>query len=192
MTLKALNLDERARVDAFIALRAKWAATHNLSGPDALRDPWGVDVIDALALASVALEAVPLIDVGSGSGVPGLVYALLWPERRVVLVEPLAKRSAFLRSAAITLGLSNVQVERQRWPLAALPGECQVVSRAVYPVPEWPRAAALGDGAVTNIIRYLAAERPEFNVPGFCSAASLDYAGPGGAQRRIERWSRSA
>lgn len=190
--MKPLSADDRARVEAFIALRAKWAATHNLSGPDALRDPWGVDIIDALALDAVAAGEAPLVDVGSGSGVPGLVYALLRPERAVTLVEPLAKRSAFLRSAAMTLGLNNVSVERSRWPITALLPGSQIVSRAVFPVPEWPRAAATGGPGVAHIIRFLAAERPAFDVDDFHCAAALDYAGPGDAQRRIERWSRVA
>ena len=191
MTLRVLGETERARLEALIALRARWAATHNLSGPDALRDPWGVDVVDALALDAVADAGLPLVDVGSGSGVPGLMYAVLHPERVVHLVEPLAKRSAFLRSAAVTLALPNVQVERDRWPLSALPSAVQVVSRAVFPVPEWPRAAAAGGPGVRHIIRYLAAERPEFDAPGFVLAQQVDYQGAGGAERRIERWRRA-
>ena len=192
MTVRTLSDSERARVEDFITLRAKWAGTHNLSGPDALRDPWGVDIIDALALEAVALADAPLVDVGSGSGVPGLVFALLRPGQRVTLVEPLAKRSAFLRSASIALGLKNVEVERSRWPLATVTPGSQVVSRAVFPVPEWPRAAAGGGEGVAHVVRFLAAERPAFDVSGFHCAAALDYAGPAGAPRRIERWLRDA
>jgi len=191
LSLKALSDEARARVEGFIALRAKWAATHNLSGPDALRDPWGVDVLDALALDAVAVPASPLVDVGSGSGVPGLLYALLNPARSVTLVEPLAKRSAFLRSATMAMDLPNVRVERARWPISGLMPGSQIVSRAVFPVPDWPRAAAEGGPSVEHIIRYLAAERPAFDVPGFQCVAALNYEGPGGAQRRIERWGRA-
>jgi 16S rRNA (guanine527-N7)-methyltransferase len=77
-----------------------------------------------LTLVRPVLEVAPLvapgrvIDVGSGSGSPGLVLALLRPELTVVLIEPRAKRWAFLKDAARAAG-REVAVFRGRhdqWP----------------------------------------------------------------------------
>lgn len=75
------------------------------------------------ALTGVALiEAAPpgpLVDVGSGGGVPGLVLAVLLPARAVTLVESNGRRAAFLRDAAAELGLANVTVLAERAETAA-------------------------------------------------------------------------
>lgn len=74
-------------------------------------------VLDALELAA-DLRPGPLVDVGSGVGVPGLVLAIARPpERRgerVVLVESLAKKARFLAETARELGLEAVEVRAIR------------------------------------------------------------------------------
>jgi 16S rRNA (guanine527-N7)-methyltransferase len=61
-------------------------------------------VLDALALA--ADVAGPLIDVGSGNGVPGIPLALATGVR-VTLLEPIKKRASFLAHALAELGLAG-------------------------------------------------------------------------------------
>lgn len=178
-----------SRIAEFFDLRARWAMAHNLSGPRALRDPGGTDLADAAALAAIVPADMPLVDVGAGSGVPSVLLALLRPELRIVAVEPLAKRAAFLRQAAGVLKLTQLSVERGAWPMG-LAGTVQVVSRAVFPVSDWPRRAAEGGEFVARIHRYLARERPAFGVEGFTLSAALDYAGPDATPHRLESWSR--
>lgn len=55
-----------------------------------------------------------LIDVGSGNGSPGLVLALLRDDLRAVLLEPRARRWAFLREATRAAGRDDVEVLRLR------------------------------------------------------------------------------
>jgi 16S rRNA (guanine527-N7)-methyltransferase len=54
----------------------------------------------------------PIVDLGSGAGLPGIPVALAFPRRPVVLLEPRAKRSAFLKMAVEALRLTNVSVEK--------------------------------------------------------------------------------
>src|SRR5579859_3858612 len=85
----------------------------------------------------VVAELVPptseeLADLGSGAGLPGMVLAILLPEVRVVLVEPMERRTAFLAECVAELGLSNVEILRAR--AEELAGEIQadvVTARAV-------------------------------------------------------------
>lgn len=53
------------------------------------------------------------IDIGSGAGFPGIVVAVL-TDRRVVLVEPRARRAALLEAMANDLGLTNVVVHQAK------------------------------------------------------------------------------
>ncbi|HEY4439823.1 MAG TPA: 16S rRNA (guanine(527)-N(7))-methyltransferase RsmG [Candidatus Elarobacter sp.] len=67
-------------------------------------------LLDALTLRDDV--ASPLIDVGSGNGVPGIPLALA-TGAAVTLLEPIKKRAAFLQSALQTLAIvGNVIAER--------------------------------------------------------------------------------
>jgi 16S rRNA G527 N7-methylase RsmG len=177
------------RVERFLELRLRWSGAHNVSGPRALAEAWHVDVLDGFAVAAVLAPELPLWDVGSGSGVPGLIVAVVEPERTVTLVEPIAKRAALLRTAARALDLPNLRIVRDRWPVPLeLPG--QVVSRAVVSPSEWPALAVSAGPSVQSFVRMLAAERPPVSIAGFQLAGAVDYRSAR-AERRVERWVRS-
>lgn len=54
-------------------------------------------------------------DIGSGAGLPGLVWSLVRPDLRVCLVEPLLRRATFLSETVSILGLDHrVEVVRSR------------------------------------------------------------------------------
>jgi 16S rRNA (guanine527-N7)-methyltransferase len=66
---------------------------------------------DAYATAvSQHVSAGPVVDVGSGAGLPGVVVALRNRERRVVMVERRRRRAAFLRLVVAQCGLRNAVV----------------------------------------------------------------------------------
>ncbi len=52
-----------------------------------------------------------IADLGSGSGLPGIVLAILFPDRSFVLVERMQRRVGFLRGVVAKLALSNVRIE---------------------------------------------------------------------------------
>jgi 16S rRNA (guanine527-N7)-methyltransferase len=78
-------------------------------------------------------------DVGSGAGLPGIVWALTRPDLSIILVEPLLRRATFLTEAVVDLGLSDrVTVLRARAEkVVASPewtGVDVVTARAVAPL----------------------------------------------------------
>jgi 16S rRNA (guanine527-N7)-methyltransferase len=112
-------------------------------GVAAIRDPADAaarHVLDALAgLPAVdAAPEGPLADVGSGGGLPGLVLALVRPERAVHLIESTARKAAFIAATAAELGVA-VQVHAERSEdlgRGALRDACAcVVARALAPPP---------------------------------------------------------
>jgi 16S rRNA (guanine527-N7)-methyltransferase len=71
-----------------------------------------------------------LLDAGSGGGVPGLVFAVMLPQLQVTCADAVAKKAAFVRQAAATLGVGNVRAVHAR--VEALPAATYdlVVARA--------------------------------------------------------------
>ena len=67
------------------------------------------------ASSLVPMERGRLADVGSGAGFPGVPLKIASPELRLTLVEPNAKKCAFLREVQLVLGLSGVEVIRSRY-----------------------------------------------------------------------------
>lgn len=92
-------------------------------------------ILDSLAPLVGLKLADPVVDLGSGAGLPGLVAAIVFPAHAYVLIEPRAKRAAFLERATRELGLARARVVRATAPKsasAALPGGAgTVLARAI-------------------------------------------------------------
>jgi 16S rRNA (guanine527-N7)-methyltransferase len=138
-----LHLDQRARTRLldYIALLHKWNKVYNLT---AVREPQKMvtqHILDSLAiLPYIAGQSVA--DVGSGAGLPGIPLAVVCPDRHFTLLESNHKKTAFLRQAAIELGLTNVTVEcvrAEEWRPGA--GFDTVVSRAFSDLAEFVKLA---------------------------------------------------
>lgn len=109
----ALGATEIDALDRYLGLVAGWGERVNLTGARSPGERVAVLVGPALDLRPHLL-AGGLLDVGSGNGSPGLILALLEPERPAVLLEPRARRWAFLREAARQAGRPDAQILRQR------------------------------------------------------------------------------
>ena len=110
-----LVLDAAAieRLLDYLALLVRWNATYNLT---AIRDPAemvGKHLLDSLAIVP-HLDALPLADLGSGAGLPGIPVAIAQPDRPVVLVESNGKKARFLRECVRALPLPNASVAETR------------------------------------------------------------------------------
>lgn len=70
---------------------------------------WSRHIVDSAQLLEFAPGASNWLDVGSGPGLPGVVLACL-SDASIALVEPRARRVAFLREVVEQLGLANATV----------------------------------------------------------------------------------
>jgi len=102
-------------LDRFGSIVLAEADRQNLISSGTHAEIWSRHLTDSAQLVPLAQSADGTwIDVGTGAGFPGMVVALL-TDRAVQLVEPRAKRAAFLREAADSLGIANrVTVYAQR------------------------------------------------------------------------------
>jgi len=97
-------------------------AQTNLVGAKTLGGLVGAHLLDSLAPLAGRALAEPVVDLGSGGGLPGIPAAIAWPELDIVLLEPRAKRARFLRGVLSALALANVRVEQATSQRAARHG----------------------------------------------------------------------
>lgn len=100
--------------ERYAALLADAGVTRGLIGPREVPRLWQRHLLNCALLGDAVPEGCTVADVGSGAGLPGVVLALLRPDLRVTLVEPLLRRTAFLEEVVAELGLSGVEVVRAR------------------------------------------------------------------------------
>ena len=146
----------------FLALLQKWNKVYNLT---AVRDPQEMmshHLLDSLAavaplrrhvaglLQERGVAAVKLLDVGSGGGLPGVVFAICCPEVDVSCVDTVGKKAAFIQQAAVALKLRNLHGVHARVETLATPFDI-ISCRAFASLPDfvtWSRAALVAPHGV--------------------------------------------
>ena len=166
----------RRSLARYVALLAKWNRAYNLT---AIRDPFAMidrHVVDSLTALDF-LVGTRLLDAGTGAGLPGLVLAIVRPDVRCTLLDPVRKKTRFCAHAAMTLGLDNVEVASERLAAHRPPHRYStVISRATL-----------------SIVDLVAGARPLLDTPGRIVAmkgphpeAELDALDRDGLEVRVE------
>lgn len=111
-----LSLDEAqlGQLIDYLELLQKWNKVYNLTAVRDAAEMVTHHLLDSLAaVAPLRRQSggrpASLLDVGSGGGLPGVVFAICCPEIRVDCVDTVAKKAAFLQQVAATLALSNLR-----------------------------------------------------------------------------------
>ena len=95
-------------LDAFATLLRKWNAVQNLVSRETESDLRARHIEDSLQLVPLLHDSDRrVIDLGSGGGLPAIPLAIATREqgRRFLLLEPVQKKAAFLRTVIRELGL---------------------------------------------------------------------------------------
>lgn len=189
-----LSLDP-ATVDRLLAYRdllARWNQVYNLT---AVRDPAQMvthHLLDSLAAVGPLHhhsqgQALRVLDVGSGGGLPGVVLAITCPELSVVCVDTVAKKAMFLRQVAAELKLPNLQSRHARVESLQEPGFDVVTSRAFASLADFVALtrSRLAPGGVWMALKGPGAEAERAALPPDCTVTSIEpLQVPGlGAQR---------
>lgn len=130
----------------YLALIEKWTRVYNLT---AVREPAAMlthHVLDSLAVVqplrtqldqlrpnwrtAAAADALRLLDVGSGAGLPGVVLAICCPELQVDCVDTVAKKAAFIQQVAVSLRLKNLRGLHAR--VESLPADYLVIASRAF------------------------------------------------------------
>ena len=90
-----------------------WGSRINLT---AVRNPLDMVTLHVMDSASVLpyIRGKKIVDVGTGAGFPGMVLALLCPEKKFTLIDSGAKKISFVRNACLELKTGNVTSVKTR------------------------------------------------------------------------------
>lgn len=130
-----LHAEQQQKLLDYLDLLQKWNQVYNLT---AVRNPADMlthHLLDCLALIGPLVrhtqgQAIRLLDVGSGAGLPGVVIAICRPEMDVTCVDTVSKKAAFIQQAAGTLQLPNLHGVHARVEALQAPAFDVVTSRA--------------------------------------------------------------
>ena len=111
----------------YLEILDRWNKVVNLVGDAAADELVERHLVDSIA-AWLRLRSffelpvgLPYLDVGSGAGIPGLIFKILEPERPIFLVEPRYKRVAFLKQVIAELALTDASALCSRMEELDLP-----------------------------------------------------------------------
>lgn len=118
----------------YLTLLRKWNTTFNLVGTSNEQELVQKHILDSIAIGSHIRQS-PVLDVGSGAGLPGIPLAITLPKLSFALLDANSKKTRFMRQVAIELNLSNIEIVQSRvenYQPTQLPNT--VIARAFAPL----------------------------------------------------------
>ncbi|MGA2631556.1 MAG: 16S rRNA (guanine(527)-N(7))-methyltransferase RsmG [Terriglobia bacterium] len=109
-----LNDRQEQQLLAYLELLLKWNAKINLTAIESPEECVTRHFGESLYLTKGLDVSGRLLDIGSGAGFPGLVLKLANPLLSITLLEPVAKKRAFLKEAARVCEFGPVVVRGER------------------------------------------------------------------------------
>jgi 16S rRNA (guanine527-N7)-methyltransferase len=94
----------------YLDLVLRWGKKLRITGARAEQDVIEILIGGSIGVIPFLPSTGSVIDIGSGSGVPGVLVAVARPDLRVVLLEASRKKARFLEIVTEELGLRNVEV----------------------------------------------------------------------------------
>jgi 16S rRNA (guanine527-N7)-methyltransferase len=153
-TLFGSRLD---RAQRYAEILAGAGVERGLLGPREVDRLWDRHILNSAAIAELLETGERVADIGSGAGLPGIPLALARPDLRLTLIEPLLRRSEFLREVVddLGLGITIVRGRAEDRSVREQVGEMDaVVSRAVASLDkltEWSMPLLRLDGRMAAI-----------------------------------------
>jgi 16S rRNA (guanine527-N7)-methyltransferase len=112
--LPDLQGDTCERLAIYHAELLKFNRTVNLISANTVKVADSVHVADSIFASRIAeksaVDGQPVYDFGSGNGCPGLIYAILYPARKIILVDRDQRKMEFCKHVGSTLRLANLSV----------------------------------------------------------------------------------
>lgn len=103
-------------INHFTEMLIEEGELRGLLGPRELPRIWSRHILNCAALAGFLPDksGATVADVGSGSGLPGIVLACMRPDLHFYLIEPMERRVQWLQDVVEELDLDNVEIVRTR------------------------------------------------------------------------------
>lgn len=110
----SLSEEQAAQILTYLHLLLRWNRAINLTAMGSPEMCVTRHFGESLYLAKMLNLEGRLLDIGSGAGFPGLALKIVFPSLSVTLLEPIAKKRAFLKEVARALGMNSVEVRSER------------------------------------------------------------------------------
>lgn len=144
-----LPADAHQQLAAFAEALLKWNKTYNLTALRTLDQILVQHIFDSMAavpsvtafLTRQKSHGIGILDVGSGAGLPGVVFATLLTDLPVTCVDAVQKKVAFINYAAGQLACENLKAIHERIEELPPAGARLVVSRAFASLIDFTRLA---------------------------------------------------
>ncbi|MGN1281960.1 MAG: 16S rRNA (guanine(527)-N(7))-methyltransferase RsmG [Succinivibrio sp.] len=136
------NEDQIDKLAQLVQLLLKWNKSLNLTAIRDYNQMIVLHIIDSAVISPlIQNKGKNIADVGTGAGFPGLVLAILNPDVHFTLIDSIAKKLSFVRTAMVTLDLKNVTIINDRCENIKLENKFDcILSRAFAPlckIVEW-------------------------------------------------------
>jgi len=89
----------------YVDLLTEHGVVRGLIGPREVDRLWQRHVVNSAMVAELIPHGATVIDVGSGAGLPGVPLTLARPDLTLTLLEPMARRVAWLTEVVTELGI---------------------------------------------------------------------------------------
>jgi 16S rRNA (guanine527-N7)-methyltransferase len=123
--------------ERYVDLLTEHGVVRGLIGPREVDRLWQRHMLNSAVVAELIPDGATVIDVGSGAGLPGVPLALARPDLRLTLLEPMARRVAWLTEvvAKLKIDVSIVRGRAEEPVIRQRLGQVDVVTaRAVAPL----------------------------------------------------------
>lgn len=124
------------KIKDFVTILQEWNGKINLVSKNSIKDVWVRHVLDSVQLIKyIPQKTTHLVDIGSGSGFPGICLAILMqellPQAKITLVESITKKTVYLNDVIQKLGLANASVMNLRVENGVFKNVSVITARAV-------------------------------------------------------------
>ena len=127
----SLNLTDIqvSQADKYLNQILKWNKTRNLVSRNLTKNDLAEHFLDCAVLQKHLMPG-PVIDLGTGSGFPGICLGIIDPNRELTLVDSNRKKTSFLIHIKNELGLNSVSIKNLRVEEIEQIHETNIVCRA--------------------------------------------------------------
>ena len=154
-----------SQVDEYLSQILKWNKTRNLVSRNLKKNDLAEHFLDCAVLQKHLMPG-SVIDLGTGSGFPGMCLGIIDPNRELTLVDSNRKKTSFLIHIKNELGLNSVSIKNARVEEIKQINEINIVCRA-FKEPAALLKSLENKISKENKIILMVSEKEALSVPGF-------------------------
>jgi 16S rRNA (guanine(527)-N(7))-methyltransferase RsmG len=188
----ALSTEKQEQLLIFLKILVFWNQRVNLTGAKNAEEIVRDHLSDSFAMTSLVPPASTLVDVGSGGGLPAIPFAVLRPDCRIVMIEPRAKRTAFLHTALREIHCQSATVHRKRFEdIEAIP-DAFYASKATFEPKIWLNLALPRSSSNGGVLVFCSNHENEIEVQDGILQNTIHYQTQQGTPRQILLYSKTS